>query len=578
MKRPRQFLVALVLSGLAAIVFSAPAAAQVPAGELEVVLAIDTSGSMRPAIDAAKAAANEFVRSMPPELRIGVETFGDAVTVLTPPTTDRAVLNELINAIVADGDTALYDAVVIAGQQFTPTVEHKVLVLLSDGKDDGSMATLDDAIAAVQGVHVEAISLTTAETDLYSLSALGAVTSADDAAGVSAAFARVASLVVEVVIPTISAPTPTTPAPATTVDAPTTPAPAGTIAAPAAPVPTTPTPPTLAATAATIDRSRPPDSAASDNAATTPDSSPSLWLGAFGIFCGLFLLGWLLFPRERVSKARLGIDKPRNVSEMGRRTVSAVEDALERRGKRTELATALAVANISMQPGEFLGIVAVVALVAGLVALLISGPVGALLVVTTVCLGVRVYVGRTKAKRQAAFANQLPDVMQLVTTALRSGFGLTQALDSVAEEAEEPARSEFAHVLVESRLGRDLSEAMRALAQRMGSKDLEWVVAAIDINRDTGGNLSEILNTVGATIRERQRMARQVDTLTAEGRLSARILTAMPFLMALLQWRTNPDNFALLTHGGGLVAVMVAGILMILGTFWVHKIVNSLAL
>jgi tight adherence protein B len=579
MKRVRQFLVALVLSGLAAIAFSAPADAQVPAGELEVVLAIDTSGSMRPAIDAAKAAANEFVRSMPPELRIGVETFGDAVTVLTPPTTDRAVLSELINAIVADGDTALYDAVVTAGQQFTPTVEHKVLVLLSDGKDDGSMATLDDAIAAVQGVHVEAISLTTAETDLYSLLALGPVTSADDAAGVSAAFARVASLVVDVVIPTIAAPT--TPAPATTVDAPTTPAPATTIAAPAAPAPTTPaptTPPTLAAPAATVERSRPPDPAASDKAATTPDSSPSLWVGALGIFCGLFLLGWLLFPRDRVSKARLGIDKPRNVSEMGRRTVSAVEDALERRGKRTELATTLAVANISMQPGEFLGIVAVVAVVVGLVALLISGPVGAVLVVTTVCLGVRVYVARTKAKRQVAFADQLPDVMQLVTTALRSGFGLTQALDSVAEEAEEPARSEFAHVLVESRLGRDLSDAMRALAQRMGSKDLEWVVAAIDINRDTGGNLSEILNTVGATIRERQRMARQVDTLTAEGRLSARILTAMPFLMALLQWRTNPDNFALLTHGGGLVAVMVAGILMILGTFWVHKIVNSLAL
>ena len=183
-----------------------------------------------------------------------------------------------------------------------------------------------------------------------------------------------------------------------------------------------------------------------------------------------------------------------------------------------------------------------------------------------VCLGVRFYVRRTKAKRQAAFADQLPDVLQLVTTALRSGYGLTQALDSVAEEAEEPARSEFAHVLVEARLGRDLSDAMRALAQRMDSKDLEWVVSAIDINRETGGNLSEVLNTVSATIRERQRMARHVGTLTAEGRLSARILTAMPFLMALLQWRTNPDNFALLTHGAGLVALIVAGILMVLGT------------
>ena len=155
---------------------------------------------------------------------------------------------------------------------------------------------------------------------------------------------------------------------------------------------------------------------------------------------------------------------------------------------------------------------------------------------------------------------------------------MTQALDSVAEEAEEPARSEFAHVLVESRLGRDLSDAMRALAQRMESKDLEWVVSAIDINRETGGNLSEILNGVSTTVRERQRMARHVRTLTAEGRLSARILTVLPFLMALWQWRTNPDNFALLTHGVGLAALIVAGILLVVGTVWVRKIVNSIAL
>src|SRR6185503_14116440 len=129
-------------------------------------LAIDTSASMRPAIDAAKAAANEFVASMPEGVRIGVETFADDVTVLTPPTTDRVLLSELINSIMTGGDTALYDVVVAASQHFTPTAENKVLVLLSDGKDDGSTATLDEAVAAVQGEHVEAISLTTKATDI----------------------------------------------------------------------------------------------------------------------------------------------------------------------------------------------------------------------------------------------------------------------------------------------------------------------------------------------------------------------------------------------------------------------------
>jgi tight adherence protein B len=112
----------------------------------------------------------------------------------------------------------------------------------------------------------------------------------------------------------------------------------------------------------------------------------------------------------------------------------------------------------------------------------------------------------------------------------------------------------------------------------MGSKDLEWVVSAIDINRETGGNLSEILTTVSTTIRERQRMARHVRTLTAEGRMSARILTVLPLAMMLWQWRVNPDNFALLLHGAGLIALFLAGILMAVGATWVRKVVKSVVL
>ena len=429
-----------------------------------------------------------------------------------------------------------------------------MLVVLSDGKDEGSLATLDDAMAAAEGLQVEAISLTTSETDLDSLTALGAVTAADDAAGVSAAFARVAGLVVEV-IESVTVPStvpPTTPA--TTVAAPAVTSPPPSVA-PAAVAPTIAAPAVEAST-----------------------SSTWLLLGAAGIFAGLFLIGLLLFPRERVSKTRLGTNKPRSASDIGTRTMSAIEEALERHGKRTDLGTALAVADISAKPAEFVATVGVVAVVAGLVGLALSGPLVGLLVAVGVCFAARFHVRRSQAKRRGAFADQLPDVLQLVTTALRSGFGLTQALESVAEEAEEPARSEFSHVLVEARMGRDLSDSMRALAQRMQSKDLEWVVAAIDINRETGGNLSEVLDTVGGTIRERGRMARQVRTLTAEGRLSARILMALPLLMLVWQWRTNPDNFELLTYGLGLVALCFAGILMILGGIWVHKIVNSVAL
>src|SRR3954470_18174533 len=119
MRRGLQYLMPLILSGFGFVLFTGGAAdAQVPSDRtlpgdnLEVILAIDTSASMRPAIDAAKAAANEFVASMPAGVRIGVETFADDVKVVTPPTTDRVLLSDLINGIAAGGDTALYDVVV----------------------------------------------------------------------------------------------------------------------------------------------------------------------------------------------------------------------------------------------------------------------------------------------------------------------------------------------------------------------------------------------------------------------------------------------------------------------------------
>ena len=553
-------LVAAVLLALIGGVLPATANAQGPSeqpvvSQLEVILAIDTSESMLPAIEVAKAAATEFIASMPADVPIGVETFADSVSVLTAPTTDRELITLQIASISTGGDTALYDVVVGASQHFTPPIEHKVIVLLSDGKDEGSTATLDDAVVASQGVQVESISLTGSETDLTSLMALGAVTSADDPAEVAAAFARVGGLIVEV-IETVPSTSPAAIAESATTTNP----PATTVAAP------------------TMVIASPPQAPAPVASVDTPRSSAPLWLGAAGVFTGLFLLGVLLYPRDRVSKARLGVNKPQRASEMGTRTTSAIEEALDRYGRNTDLGTTLEVADISMKPGEFVAVVAFVAVIAGLVGLLLGGPLVGLLLSVAVCLGVGFYVRHAKAKRQAAFADQLPDVLQLVTTALRSGYGITHAVESVAEEAEEPARSEFAHVLLQVRLGRDLSDSMRDLAERMESKDLDWVVSAIDINRETGGNLSEILFTVSTTIRERGRVARQVRTLTAEGRLSARILSGLPLLMLVWQWRVNPDNFALLTQGAGLIALVFAGILMVLGTLWIRKIVNSVAL
>jgi tight adherence protein B len=125
---------------------------------------------------------------------------------------------------------------------------------------------------------------------------------------------------------------------------------------------------------------------------------------------------------------------------------------------------------------------------------------------------------------------------------------------------------------VESRLGRDLTEALHAAAARVGGEDFQWVVRAIDIHREVGGDLAEVLDTVGETVRERNQLRGQVKALTAEGRISAYILLALPIVLALALKLVNPEYFGELTHGIGLALLGVGGGLMAVGALWFQKL------
>jgi len=283
------------------------------------------------------------------------------------------------------------------------------------------------------------------------------------------------------------------------------------------------------------------------------------------IFGALVILVLMAWPGQRVSRQRLGIE--RKPIDVGR----SMDQFLERHGKRQRIAQALTLADIGTDPGQFVLRVLVASLLAGVLGLLFS-PIVALVGLVVPFLGARTWVGHKGTKRQAKFAEQLSDALQMLIASLRSGFGLNQALEIVTEEIDEPGHSEFAQVMAEVRMGRDLSDSLRSLSQRMDNRDLEWVVSAIDINRETGGNLAEILDNVNGTIRERQRIGRKVRTFTAEGRLSAKIITALPFLLALLEWRTNPDGFSAFFSGLGLVLLCFSGVLLFLGWLWIRKI------
>jgi tight adherence protein B len=197
----------------------------------------------------------------------------------------------------------------------------------------------------------------------------------------------------------------------------------------------------------------------------------------------------------------------------------------------------------------------------------------ALLAVPIGTIGPFVFLSIKASRRQTKFEEQLPATLQLLAGALRAGHSLLQAADTVVREADEPIAGEFQRVLTEARLGRPLEEAFDGMAKRMRSVDFEWTVMAINLQRQVGGNLAEVLGTVSGTIRERYTLKRQIRALSAEGRLSSLILTMLPLVMFVALLAFNPVFLApLYTTRTGLLLLGGAAILMCIGIVWMRKL------
>jgi Flp pilus assembly protein TadB len=177
-------------------------------------------------------------------------------------------------------------------------------------------------------------------------------------------------------------------------------------------------------------------------------------------------------------------------------------------------------------------------------------------------------------RRRAAFSHQLPDALQLIASALQSGFSLPQALDAVVREGAQPCAGELSRAIAEARIGGDLEDCLDMVANRMDSGDLRWTALAIRIQRSVGGNLAEILTTIAGTIRERAFLRRQVHALSAEGRLSSYILIALPVLVGAWLFLTSPQYMRpLYTTGLGEFMLAAAVVLLVVGTLWMrHQI------
>ena len=207
--------------------------------------------------------------------------------------------------------------------------------------------------------------------------------------------------------------------------------------------------------------------------------------------------------------------------------------------------------------------------------LLLGGLALSIFGATLALLGLYLWVSMKASRRSRAFGEQLGDALMIMTGSLRSGHGILQALDAVAQESEAPMSEEMSRVVIETRIGRDVSESLGATAERMENEDFEWVARAIAIHRELGGDLAEILDNVAKTIRERARLRAQVKALTAEGRLSGVILFLLPFVVVLATRIINPGYIGELTGTSlGRTMGFIAIVLMAAGGFWIRKLVQ----
>jgi tight adherence protein B len=245
-----------------------------------------------------------------------------------------------------------------------------------------------------------------------------------------------------------------------------------------------------------------------------------------------------------------------------------IDQRLEGSRYGDRIATNLAQADMKLRPAEYVLAIIIAAFLLGFFAWAIGGQnvVSALIGVILGAILPRIYMRRQQNKRLTTFGNQLPDMLNLVVNGLRAGYSTMQALEAVSKELPPPLSTEFERVVKEMQLGIGMEDALNNLHRRIPSDDLDLIITAINVQREVGGNLAEILDTISYTIRERIKIKGEIKVLVSQVIYSGRFLAMLPLILMGLLWFANreylltffkPGN---LLCGGimlGLAAVMV---------------------
>ncbi|MHC8608589.1 type II secretion system F family protein [Paenarthrobacter ureafaciens] len=308
--------------------------------------------------------------------------------------------------------------------------------------------------------------------------------------------------------------------------------------------------------------------------------SPAFFATAIGLCLGalIILFVFVLKPRNgTIPIERRRVEAPRDNSAVGRFSETAVQfmdTALGRSGGPFNREV-LYQAGVKQAPADFTIMVVASAIVGAVMGtLLFHLLIGILLALAAPLLAKLVLVSKTQ-KRRAKFEAQLTDTIQMLIGGLRVGHSIMRSLEAAAQEAQAPTSEELSRIVNEVRIGMDPRRAIEDCANRMDSEDFRWIGQAIQINREVGGDLAEVLEQVAGTIRERSEIKGHIRALSAEGKMSAMVLMVLPVAVGLFMSVLNPGYMRLFAeHPIGIALIVISAILFVVGGFWMSRTVK----
>jgi Flp pilus assembly protein TadB/Mg-chelatase subunit ChlD len=549
-----------------------------------VVVVFDTSASMAGApLVAARTAALRYAAALPPDVLLGLVVFADRPWPLLEPTRDRAAFAAALARAPTGNKTALYDSVGRAVDLLGARVPDgdRSVVVLTDGRDTASAEPavavrrrLESAPAIVQLVEfrtsAKAPPADPAMREVVGASG-GQVLAATDAAELVDAFETIATSTVTFLDVTARVPTSLA-------------GHAGHVR-----VDVLVGGRRLVATAPVQLAGTPGGGALHPFRAGGSPGWPRI--AALGAAAALLAMLVLLAGRPvlsarqrrlRVAQAAAGGmtgaagGEDAGPGALGRTALAMAKRVSTRRSRSERVALLLDRAGMRLRPHEWLIVEVVTAMAAvAVLGLLLPWWLGLLVGPFLGWLATGAFLRFKVSRRTRAFADQLPDALQMLVGSLRSGFALPQALAALVRDGADPIAGEFGRALAETRLGVELETALEKTAERVDSQDLAWLVMAIRIQREVGGNLAEVLETAVGTMRERARLRRHVRALSAEGRLSAWVLIAMPVGVGAWMFLFRGQYVRpLVTQPLGITMLVAAVILVGLGAFVMSRMVK----